>query len=262
MNWSGQRQDLRLCESGVKPKLRTNRCITGCLGSLRGSQWAGCQLTPVHHWHQASPWLWSQARQVHHPSRPSPHVAKLAFACSLARVHFEPLGPAYTAGLPHHTILPVRDPALEHHPEDHFPLVFSQKAELRDQLQPKNCLETCDLNRSGEPERKLTGRYALDCSPLWTGAQSSWDTRTSGISESSEQEKVSAPAHTSVVNRDPTGVNASHWRVCTWVQLWSKKSLPRPTLWSFSLCFLRNCIDSGLILKSLIHVWVDFCVWY
>ena len=119
------------------------------------------------------------------------------------------------AGLPHHTILPVRDPALEHHPEDHFPLVFSQKAELRDQLQPKNCLETCDLNRSGEPERKLTGRYALDCSPLWTGAQSSWDTRTSGISESSEQEKVSAPAHTSVVNRDPTGVNASHWRVCT-----------------------------------------------
>lgn len=166
MNWSGQRQDLRLCESGVKPKLRTNRCITGCLGSLQGSQWAGCQLTPVHHWHQASPWLWSQARQVHHPSRPSPHVAKLAFACSLARVHFEPLGPAYTAGLPHHTILPVREPALEHHPEDHFPLVFSQKAELRDQLQPKNCLETCDLNRSGEPERKKTNRQK--CVGLFT----------------------------------------------------------------------------------------------
>lgn len=143
------------------------------------------------------------------------------------------------------------------------PCLFPKKQSLEINSSPRTVWRHVISTEVGnQKERKLTGRNVLDCSPLWTGTQSSWDTQTSGISESSEQEKVSAPAHTSVINCDPTSVNASHWRVCTWVQLWSKKPLPRPTPWSFSLCFLRNCIDSGLILKSLIHVWVDFCVWY
>lgn len=168
------------------------------------------------------------------------------------------------APTPHHTALPHVTRLQNTILKTTFPLVFPKKQSWEIISSPRTVWRHV-ISRTevgNQKEGKLTRRYVLDCSPLWTWVQSYWDTWTV-VSQNCRNRRRFLHRLTLQLSI----VIQQAWVPHTAGFAPEFSCDPRSHYLDqchevFPCVFIRNCTDSGLILKSLIHFWVDLCLWY